>query len=263
MRILLIIFSLFICHSIFAETTGGPTGVLVQETADPMADAIKDMVECGFEQNDADNTQQQRTRVDYVSTVWGDVFSRMEPQPPATTITHYVAQTVAETGSLTLVTEAESEYASSRQVHKGRGTCQTTHEDNYAELAACVDHLEQNPPPARIMQAALAEVSPVEDSEEVRAPAQAMRETTELGQRRNALSCVCWLVRNAQRHPELARALEGSTEDDVRTVGAALNRGPGAMDGTPLNAEGRQQAFDRARSCERNVGGSRNQPVSI
>ncbi len=203
----------------------------------------------------------QMTRALYIARHWANLVVRLYPDLGDTGVRHMMAQMLSETGNLKFLTELRSEYASSRKKHKGRGTCQTTHRSNYAQLASCSSQIA-NSAPGKISLVEIARTPRDFRSELVRNPAQAMSERTATGQFYNAMSCPCYFLNGAARHRNFNKYLSCATLKCIDQVGVGVNRGFGAVDrkSAPLNRYGRRKAFMDIGKC---FGTSRSRRNSI
>jgi hypothetical protein len=250
--------SLIIIVSSWAfDTTGTRPGAFGLQSPQDNVERLRQQILCAFEKNDLPTgPTRQRQRAEFVSRHLSDIFSRMEPQWTPLELQHSLAQAVAETGNLKDLVEQPSEYDSSQSRYRGRGIIQTTHRSNYARLAGCAQEIQNNPIPRSISRQAIAQARPINNSELVRNPDQAMSETTEQGQFLNAASLVCYMVDTSERHRRMRDAMNCPNPPCVREVGVAVNHGPGALGRgrTPLGDSHRMRAFCRMNSCFNNQG---------
>lgn len=193
----------------------------------------------------------QRQRAMYMAEHLSNLFVRLvEPAWQELATQHLLAQMLSETGSLKHVTELKSSYASSWKRYKGRGGCQTTHLANYAKLAGCTDTILGSSQ-SRISWDKISAAPGKYRSSLVLSPVRAMDEQTEMGRLYNAMSCPCYFIDTAVRHPKFMNALRCAEQSCIDEVGVALNRGPGKLGQgrLPLNYEERRDAFKKISPC--------------
>lgn len=193
----------------------------------------------------------QWSRAQYIARHLSDVIPRLVPPWSDTAVTHLLAQSLSETGLLAALTEQQSEYASSQSEFKGRGIIQLTHRDNYTLFAGCERAINNAGATGQIQREQLAGAPAISSSDIVRNPTSAFSESSEQGQRRNALTAICWMVRTQERHDAFAQALECRSDHCINEVGVAINKGPGTLgtNSLPLNAPERRNLFREIESC--------------
>lgn len=231
---------------------GGRDSSFASQNRASNADSLREKILCAFEKNGIQRgPSNEWARATYAADHLSDILSRMDPRWQDIATRHMIAQAVAETGGLRWLSELKSRFASSWSKFKGRGLMMTTHKSNYAKLAGCADTLSNYPSPQTIAQESIARSPALYQSPLVVAPDKIMSESTQEGQRLQAISLICYMVDTAERHPRFEAALKCAEPRCVREVGVGVNQGPGNLGKgrVPHGDKARIEAFRKAGSC--------------